>query len=222
MIDENIRNLLYYPLGFLPSLFFSSRFFIQWIRSEKAKKSYVDVDFWKLSIAGNAIALIHYFIQLQLIFVLVQSINAFIAWRNLDLIKNGGAKFSKKRLFCFFVSFIAAICALFSCHYFYSEAPEIAEKSVSFTWHAFGAIGSFVFASRFWVQWFYAEQNRKSTLNEEFWVLSLLGGLLTIIYALKIGDFVSTVNYTCGMIPYVRNLMLIRAAKDSKRATLPT
>src|SRR5271168_975047 len=84
---EEWRFLLYYPLGLLPSLFFTLRFLIQWIQSERMKMSYVDALFWRLSIAGNLLLLSHYFLQGQYPFALIQTGNAVISWRNLNLMK---------------------------------------------------------------------------------------------------------------------------------------
>lgn len=50
--------------GFLGNLTFGSRFFIQWIASEKAKKSVIPNCFWWLSIIGTVI-LLTYFIKIK-------------------------------------------------------------------------------------------------------------------------------------------------------------
>ena len=41
--------------GFLGQFFFSMRFVIQWISSEKAKKSVFPVAFWYFSLSGGAV-----------------------------------------------------------------------------------------------------------------------------------------------------------------------
>jgi len=203
MTDDNFRNFLYYVLGFLPSLFFSLRFLIQWVQSERLKTSYVDAIFWRLSITGNIIAFAHYFIQLQFVFMLAQAINAFIAWRNLNLMKK---PLSTRFTLALFGGFIALVCTLF----FAQTGSALYSKNISGFWHLLGSIGALVFASRFWIQWYDAETRGKSALGTPFWVLSILGGALTLIYSLKMGDVVSIVNYTFPMIPYTRNLMLLR------------
>src|ERR1700733_14455062 len=83
---ENWRILLYYPLGLLPALFFTLRLLIQWFQSEKEKRSLVTPVFWKLSLTGNILQLLHYFIQVQYPFALLQTSNAMMSWRNLSMI----------------------------------------------------------------------------------------------------------------------------------------
>lgn len=50
--------------GFLGNLCFGARFFVQWIASERAKKSVMPISFWYLSIAGSLILLV-YFIHVR-------------------------------------------------------------------------------------------------------------------------------------------------------------
>jgi lipid-A-disaccharide synthase-like uncharacterized protein len=212
-MDENLRNFLYYPLGILPSIFFSSRFLIQWIKSEKLKVSHVDPIFWQLSLAGNILAALHYFIQFQYIFLLIQTVNALISLRNLDLMREGKAQYSLKSIIICLPLFLIALSLIFFYQHGVPTTLEIAGKNMGTSWHIFGAVGGFIFASRFWIQWWNAEKKKQSTLNENFWILSILGGLLTLIYAFRINDTISVINYSFGMIPYVRNLALLTRSK---------
>ena len=81
------RPLLYYPLGLLPSVFFTLRIIIQWFQSEKKRTSYAGKTFWRLSLTGNLLLILHYFVQVQFPFALLQTANGFIACRNLSLLK---------------------------------------------------------------------------------------------------------------------------------------
>src|ERR1700722_15994835 len=91
---EQFRTLLY-PLGLLSALLFTSRFFLQWISSEKKKESRVTRSFWLLSIAGNAILALHALIQSQFPLAVLQGVGAGIAWRNLDLMKKEPCPFKQ-------------------------------------------------------------------------------------------------------------------------------
>ncbi len=46
--------------GFLGTISFTSRFFVQWIASERAKRSVVPISFWWLSILGSSILLVYF------------------------------------------------------------------------------------------------------------------------------------------------------------------
>jgi lipid-A-disaccharide synthase len=47
-------------------------------------------------------------------------------------------------------------------------------------------------------------------LGAQFWWLSLVGDLMTLAYFTQIYDPVNIVGPALGLIPYIRNLMLLR------------
>ncbi len=72
--------------GLLGQLMFTGRFLVQWIASERAKKSVVPVLFWYFSIAGGLILLSYAIYRKDPVFILGQSLGVFIYGRNLFLI----------------------------------------------------------------------------------------------------------------------------------------
>ena len=76
-------------------------------------------------------------------------------------------------------------------------------------WDAFGMLGQVIFGSRFIVQWIASERRKASYIPIVFWYLSLVGGMVTLIYAIHIRNTVFTVAQVSGLIVYVRNLMLL-------------
>lgn len=73
--------------GLLGQLMFTGRFLVQWIASERAKKSVMPVVFWYFSIAGGLILLAYAIYRKDPVFVLGQSLGVFIYARNLWLIR---------------------------------------------------------------------------------------------------------------------------------------
>jgi lipid-A-disaccharide synthase-like uncharacterized protein len=72
--------------GFVGNICFGSRFILQWIASERAKRSIVPVTFWYLSLAGSVVLLV-YFIHLRsIVGVLAYLPNTIPYSRNLMLI----------------------------------------------------------------------------------------------------------------------------------------
>jgi lipid-A-disaccharide synthase-like uncharacterized protein len=80
-------------------------------------------------------------------------------------------------------------------------------------WTMVGFIGQFMFFSRFLVQWMVSERQKKSVVPKAFWYLSLAGGLFILAYSIKINDPVFILGQSCGVIVYVRNLILINRSK---------
>lgn len=73
-------------IGFLGQAFFSARFLVQWIASERAKKSVVPLAFWFFSVGGGMTLLAYAIYRLDPVFVLGQAAGLFVYARNLYLI----------------------------------------------------------------------------------------------------------------------------------------
>lgn len=73
-------------LGYTGQVVFGSRFFVQWISSEKKRESHIPVVFWYLSIAGGMMLLAYALYRKDPVFILGQSCGLFVYLRNLILI----------------------------------------------------------------------------------------------------------------------------------------
>ena len=76
--------------GLFGQLMFTGRFLVQWIASERARKSVVPLAFWYFSMAGGVILLAYAIYRKDPVFVLGQSLGVFIYARNLWLIHREG------------------------------------------------------------------------------------------------------------------------------------
>jgi len=73
--------------GFLGQFFFFMRFFVQWLHSEREKKSVIPVSFWYLSILGSVILFTYAaFYRKDIVFTIGQACGVSIYMRNLVLI----------------------------------------------------------------------------------------------------------------------------------------
>ena len=75
-------------LGFLAQACFSMRFVIQWIASERAKRSVVPVAFWFFSLFGGGMLFIYAIERQDPVFIAGQGMGLIIYVRNLWLIAN--------------------------------------------------------------------------------------------------------------------------------------
>lgn len=73
-------------LGFSGQVCFFMRFLVQWIVSERKKRSVIPIYFWYLSLAGGLTLLIYAIHIKDPVFIVGQSTGAFIYIRNLMLI----------------------------------------------------------------------------------------------------------------------------------------
>ncbi len=80
------HETLWLSIGMIGQAMFSMRFVVQWIASEKAKKSIIPNLFWYFSIAGGSLLLAYSVYRQDPIFILGQSMGLFVYLRNLYLI----------------------------------------------------------------------------------------------------------------------------------------
>ena len=89
-------------------------------------------------------------------------------------------------------------------------------SSSELLWVFFGTLGQLVFFSRWIIQWFSSERSKNSVIPVPFWWCSLIGGVITLIYAHHIGSFPFMLAQAIGIIVYSRNLLLIHRSIDEK------
>lgn len=78
---------LWLIVGFLGQGFFSARFLVQWLASERARRSVVPVAFWFLSLGGGATLLAYALYRRDPVFILGQGAGLLIYARNLMLLR---------------------------------------------------------------------------------------------------------------------------------------
>jgi lipid-A-disaccharide synthase-like uncharacterized protein len=83
----NLTEAIWVAVGLFGQVLFFMRFLLQWIASEKEKRSVVPTSFWWFSIGGAAILLAYAIYRADPVFILGQSLGFFIYARNLWLIR---------------------------------------------------------------------------------------------------------------------------------------
>jgi len=73
-------------LGFVGQFFFSARFFVQWLASEKQKKSVVPLSFWYFSILWSSLLLAYAIYKKDPVFIVGQVFGFIVYFRNLQII----------------------------------------------------------------------------------------------------------------------------------------
>ncbi len=89
MIPGEQIPIVWLAIGFLGEAVFGTRFLVQWIASERKKKSVIPVAFWYLSLLGSLILLAYAIFRMDPVIIAGFSLNLFIYVRNLYLIHFG-------------------------------------------------------------------------------------------------------------------------------------
>lgn len=79
-------GLFWLIVGFTGQALFSMRFLVQWLESERKKKSVIPLAFWYFSVAGGLTLLTYAIHRRDPVFIVGQASGLFIYARNLYLI----------------------------------------------------------------------------------------------------------------------------------------
>jgi lipid-A-disaccharide synthase-like uncharacterized protein len=225
-MEEMWRTILY-PLGFLSSVAFGGRFILQWIESEKKGQSVVTRTFWQISLIGNISLVLHSIVQGQFHVCIAQACNGVISWRNLNLMQTKKKAASFQSVIALLAGCCALVIAIFTLQsLFFNDGDtwfrvpttpwqSAKQPSLPLQWNLLGFLGYALFSSRFWIQWWLAENAHKSSLSLSFWWLSLIGSLASGVYFFYILDLVNLIGPVIGLVPYARNLVLMYTNKKA-------
>jgi lipid-A-disaccharide synthase-like uncharacterized protein len=84
LVDVFVTRLDWWVLlGFAAQGLFTMRFLVQWIASERAKRSVIPLAFWYFSIAGGLLLLIYALYRRDPVFIAGQAFGVFVYLRNL-------------------------------------------------------------------------------------------------------------------------------------------
>ena len=81
-----MSKIFWLTFGFVGQGLFAARFIVQWIKSEKEKKSVVPIQFWYFSFVGGAMLFVYVCHLRDPVLILGQLSGLFIYARNLHLI----------------------------------------------------------------------------------------------------------------------------------------
>ena len=81
-------------VGYVGQALFTMRFVVQWVASERAKKSVFPVAFWFFSIGGGVLLLVYALYRRDPVFIAGQALGLVVYFRNLYFIVMNGRQVS--------------------------------------------------------------------------------------------------------------------------------
>jgi lipid-A-disaccharide synthase-like uncharacterized protein len=200
-------DYLWLLIGFAAQGFFGARFLVQWVLSERARRSLMPIHFWYFSVLGAVLLLAYAVHRRDPVIAAGQLLGLAIYFRNLEFIRRDSGH---TRGISWFPPWLGL--SLLAVAVGYSFGPDSASRplQVDGFWTTFGFAGQFLFTSRFVVQWLASERTRRSVTPIHFWYLSIVGSLMLLIYAVSILDPVIILGQSLGFVVYLRNLVLLR------------
>lgn len=201
-----MQSWFIYLIGFTAQLLFSGRLIVQWITSERQGEVKVPKSFWQLSLIASILLFIYGYLRNDFAIMLGQVITYFIYIRNIQL-QHEWVKLSRWiRAFLWIFPFVTLF-------YYYNnnviDLDDLFRSSSIPTWLIIlGSFSQLVFTLRFVYQWRYSENRHESLLPTGFWILSLIGAILILSYAIFRKDPVLAAGHLMGSVVYIRNIFL--------------
>src|SRR5690606_6913297 len=203
-----IDNWLIYAIGFLAQILFSARLLHRWLSSEKLKKVSTPTLFWILSLVASFLLFSYGSLRNYFVIMLGQTLSYFIYIRNLQL--QGKWQHAPKGLRLFLILFPILIITFGYNNNNYDLRALFDKENIPWWLLILGVVAQIIFTLRFIYQWAYSEHKKISCLPQGFWILSLIGALLILIYAVFRRDPVLFVGHCFGSVIYIRNLLILR------------
>lgn len=203
-----MSNWIIFSVGFFAQLLFSGRLVLQWILSEKSKKVLTPSLFWWLSLLASFLLFVYGYLREDFAIMLGQSLTYYIYIRNLQL--QGEWQKTPKAIQWFLLIFPVVLVIYSYNNNSYDMEKLFKNEAIPLALLIWGSIAQIIFTLRFVYQWMYSEKNKESSLPFGFWLLSLIGSIMILIYAILRKDPVLLVGHLMGSTIYVRNILILR------------
>lgn len=201
-----MNSWLVYAIGFTAQLLFSGRMILQWFLSEKNKRVITPMIFWHLSLLGSFLLFVYGYLRDDFAIMLGQTLTYFIYIRNLQI---QGQWQKLPKLLRYFLYIFPGIIVLYGFNNNVYNVDRLFFNDDIPGWLiVLGSAAQVIFTLRFIYQWIYSERKKVSSLPVGFWLLSLLGSGLILIYAVIRKDPVLLAGHGFGFIMYIRNLFI--------------
>ncbi len=197
-------------IGLASQLLFSSRIVLQWVQSERAKRVLVPTLFWQISLVSSFLMIIYGMLRQDPVILAAQLVSYAIYIRNLQLLGEW------RKLNPWFRAgayvFPLAMLIWFGVGNQHFSLRAMLSHGIPAGVLLLGAVGQAIFLLRFVYQWLYSERKGESVLPLGFWVVSFVGSVLILTYAIlrRPIDVVLIVGNIFGTVVYARNIVLLR------------
>jgi lipid-A-disaccharide synthase-like uncharacterized protein len=203
-----LSNWIIYSIGFLAQLLFSARTIYQWLSSEKKKTVVAPRFFWQVSLFASFLLFLYGYLRNDFAIMLGQSLTYFIYIRNIQLEKQWQKFPYVVRIFLLIFPLLVVL------FYFNNNRIDtyhlFNKEEISTFLLVLGIVSQLLFISRFIYQWVYSERRKASSLPKGFWLISLAGSSLILVYGVLREDPVLIAGHVFGLVVYIRNLKLLK------------
>ena len=189
-------SILIFCIGLLAQACFSARILIQWFLSEKKHEVISPTLFWVFCLFGFFLMLYYVWLRISC-YLYIGHLRLTGVWRRIPVLF---------RILLAVTPLLAAIGTLQDSSHFVENFLK--NEDIPVWLIVFGTAGQFIFTFRFIYQWIYSSRKQVSALPPTFWVISLVGSCMIVIYGVLRHDPILILGQSFGFLSYIRNLMI--------------
>ncbi|MCB9915847.1 MAG: lipid-A-disaccharide synthase N-terminal domain-containing protein [Planctomycetes bacterium] len=182
---------------------FFGRVMVQWVASERERRSANPPLFWWISLGGSLCLSAATLGLGEWLLLPSYLVNTAIYARNLRLHGERGSRLGPVPAA---LAGLGAAAVLMGVAW--AQGGDGTRADVALPWLVAGLAGQAIWATRFLVQWWLSERAGHSHFPPAFWWLCLTGSLLNLAYTLAIGEAVFWIGFVGAWVAPARNLML--------------
>ena len=204
-------------IGLVSQLLFSSRIVLQWIQSERAKRVLVPTLFWQISLVSSFLMIVYGILRHDPVILAAQLISYGIYIRNLQLLGEWNKLNPLFRAGAYLFPLVMLVWFVAGNQHF--SLRGMLDNRIPSGVLLLGAVGQTIFLLRFVYQWIYSERKGESSLPLSFWLISFIGSILILVYAMLRQDVVLIIGNVFGTVVYARNIVLLRRERARVQPT---
>lgn len=199
-----MSNNWYFALGFLAQALFSARVLIQWGQSEKKKKVVSPTSYWVLSLIASFLFLIYGWLRGDFVIIFGQLFSYYIYIWNIHAKGYWQKLHSLLRILILGVPIFCLLWVMMNGH----NSMDHLFGHLPIGLILFGSAGQVFLTLRFIYQFLYSRKRHESILPTNFWLISIIGSGITVVYGIYRQDPVLILGHSAGLITYIRNFQL--------------
>ncbi|MFP6582995.1 MAG: lipid-A-disaccharide synthase N-terminal domain-containing protein [Candidatus Hydrogenedentota bacterium] len=220
-MDDPLNNLIL-ALGVVGGLVFYGRFIVQWIASERKKRSAMPIVFWYMSAVGSVMLLTYGILDRSLLGTLGQNINVIIygrniahIWRDEDRLTPTTSRILHLAMGIIAIIGLIAVVQLSLREWQVQSDKSPLESQTAWAWLILGLVGQGLFAARFILQWIVTERAKRSIIPNAFWFLSFFAALFQCAAFVQREKWVFAIGMALTVFIYSRNIWFIYRGQPS-------
>lgn len=191
-------------IGMMSQLCYAARQLVQWVMTERLKRLVSPTGYWAFSLAGCCFMLTYGWLREDIVILIGQILSFYVYVLNLDY---KGAWRRIPRIIRIVLYFVPVLALIFTA----INAPQLVDRflhnpEIPLWLMIYGTSAQLIFLSRYAYQVAYSVKRHESCLPPLFWLISLVGASLTLIYGIIRLDPILMIGQSASIVIFSRNL----------------